>query len=131
MDIGIENILVRVTGQVLIENTDLKLANKEKYGLISPNGRGKSTLLKHIATGLIKIPENMSCLYVEQEVIGEEISVFDTVINANIKRTELIKKNNELEIMMENEEDETKYQELVDEYTIVNDEMNAINIEAE
>jgi ATPase subunit of ABC transporter with duplicated ATPase domains len=32
---------------------------------------------------------------------------------------------------MENEEDDNKYQKLVDEYTIINDEMNAINIDAE
>jgi ATP-binding cassette subfamily F protein 3 len=64
--------------------------------LISPNGRGKSTLLKQIATGIIKIPDTMSCLYVEQEVVAEEVTVFNTVLNSNTKRTKLIEKYEQL-----------------------------------
>jgi ABC-type cobalamin/Fe3+-siderophores transport system ATPase subunit len=37
----------------------------QRYGLLGPNGRGKTTLLKHIASrALVGIPENITVLLV-------------------------------------------------------------------
>lgn len=40
----------------------------QRYGFVGPNGQGKTTLLKMIASGNLKIPPRIDVLYVEQEV---------------------------------------------------------------
>ena len=39
-----------------------------KYGLVGPNGHGKTTLLRHIGNRALQIPANIDVLYCEQEV---------------------------------------------------------------
>ena len=47
----------------------LSLRTGRRYGLVAPNGKGKTTLLKHIATRSLRgLPPNLDALYVEQEV---------------------------------------------------------------
>lgn len=40
---------IRAKGKVLLENTTLTIAAGRRYGLVGPNGKGKSTLLRMIA----------------------------------------------------------------------------------
>ena len=40
----------------------------QRYGFVGPNGQGKTTLLKMIASKDLKIPPRIDVLYVEQEV---------------------------------------------------------------
>lgn len=44
----------------------------QRYGFVGPNGQGKTTLLKMIASGNLKIPPRIDVLYVEQEVRQRE-----------------------------------------------------------
>ena len=39
------NMTVRVKGKLLLENTDVNITAGRRYGLVGPNGMGKSTLL--------------------------------------------------------------------------------------
>ncbi len=39
---------VRAKGKMLLENTDVTIAAGRRYGLVGPNGMGKSTLLRLI-----------------------------------------------------------------------------------
>ncbi|MHC1631415.1 MAG: metal ABC transporter ATP-binding protein [Methanotrichaceae archaeon] len=51
--VSIENLWVHLDGQVILEDVNLKINERDFLGLIGPNGGGKSTLLK-VILGLIK-----------------------------------------------------------------------------
>ena len=68
-----------------------------RYGLVGPNGHGKTTLLRHIGTKSLQIPPNIDVLYCEQEVVATDDSAIETVLMADVKRTELLKEESELE----------------------------------
>ncbi|KAJ3632127.1 hypothetical protein Zmor_022071, partial [Zophobas morio] len=56
---------ISVGGRELFKNASLVINNGQRYGLLGPNGRGKTTLLKHIASrALVGIPENITVLLV-------------------------------------------------------------------
>lgn len=54
--------------RVLLQGADLTLAYGRRYGLVGRNGLGKSTLLRMISCGQLRIPSHISILHVEQEV---------------------------------------------------------------
>lgn len=49
------NLTIRAKGKVLLENTTLTIAAGRRYGLVGPNGKGKSTLLRMIARRQIPV----------------------------------------------------------------------------
>lgn len=53
---------------MLLQGADLTLAYGRRYGLVGRNGLGKSTLLRMISGGQLRIPSHISILHVEQEV---------------------------------------------------------------
>lgn len=57
---------IRAKGKLLLENTHLSITAGRRYGLVGPNGKGKSTLLRMIARRQIPVPENLDVLLVEQ-----------------------------------------------------------------
>lgn len=48
-DITVENFSVSARGKELLKNTSVKISHGKRYGLVGPNGMGKSTLLKLLA----------------------------------------------------------------------------------
>jgi ATP-binding cassette subfamily F protein 1 len=57
---------IRAKGKILLENAHLSITAGRRYGLVGPNGKGKSTLLRMIARRQIPVPENLDVLLVEQ-----------------------------------------------------------------
>lgn len=55
----VHNLTIRAKGKVLLENTTLTIAAGRRYGLVGPNGKGKSTLLRMIARR--QIPVSVTC----------------------------------------------------------------------
>ncbi len=51
----VHNLTIRAKGKVLLENTTLTIAAGRRYGLVGPNGKGKSTLLRMIARRQIPV----------------------------------------------------------------------------
>ena len=49
MDINVPNFSISAAGKILFKDASLTIAHGRRYGLVGPNGRGKSTLLKMIA----------------------------------------------------------------------------------
>ncbi|KAK9827792.1 hypothetical protein WJX74_002330 [Apatococcus lobatus] len=91
-DLQLENFSVSNGGAELIEDASLSLAHGRRYGLVGRNGTGKTTLLRAMASHQIKgIPETCQILHVEQEVVGDDTTVMDSVLACDVERLELLK----------------------------------------
>ncbi|XP_050746502.1 ATP-binding cassette sub-family F member 1 isoform X2 [Drosophila biarmipes] len=97
VDIKIENFTISAKGNDLFVNANLLIAHGRRYGLVGPNGHGKTTLLRHIATRAFAIPPNIDVLLCEQEVVATDKTAIDTILEADVRRTEMLKKADELE----------------------------------
>jgi len=74
----------------LFINADLKLVINRKYGLLGPNGKGKSTLLRFLAHRRLPIPERCDVLLVEQEKAADDTPITDQVKQSHEKREALL-----------------------------------------
>jgi ATP-binding cassette subfamily F protein 2 len=90
LDIEVNDVCMYAGGSELLYNTTLKLVHGVNYGLIGRNGVGKSTLLRHIASKQIAIPEFVFTMHVEQEIEGDDTSVLDSVIKSDKEREYLL-----------------------------------------
>ncbi|XP_018327498.1 ATP-binding cassette sub-family F member 1 [Agrilus planipennis] len=97
VDIKIENFSISAKGNDLFVNASLIIANGRHYGLVGPNGHGKTTLLRHIAQRAFAIPPNIDILYCEQEVVADDFTAVESVLKADVKRTELLAECKKLE----------------------------------
>ncbi|WCJ26568.1 ATP-binding cassette sub-family F member 3 [Euphorbia peplus] len=90
-DIHMENFNVSVGGRDLIVDGSITLSFGRHYGLVGRNGTGKTTFLRHMALHAIDgIPQHCQILHVEQEVVGDETSALQCVLNSDIERTQLL-----------------------------------------
>ncbi|XP_037727319.1 ATP-binding cassette sub-family F member 1 [Drosophila subpulchrella] len=97
VDIKIENFTISAKGNDLFVNANLLIAHGRRYGLVGPNGHGKTTLLRHIATRAFAIPPNIDVLLCEQEVVATDKTAINTILEADVRRTEMLKKADDLE----------------------------------
>ena len=90
MDIVIENFDVAFGNKTLLSQADLTLSFGRRYCLIGRNGIGKTTLLKMISSGALKIPAHIKILHVEQEVVGDGTLAIDSVLSCDVRRMDLL-----------------------------------------
>jgi ATP-binding cassette subfamily F protein 1 len=96
MDINIPNFSISAAGKILFKDAVLSIGRGRRYGLVGPNGKGKSTLLKMIASNDLKIPPRIDFLYVEQEVVADETPAVEAVLRADAKRWALLEEEKAL-----------------------------------
>jgi ATPase subunit of ABC transporter with duplicated ATPase domains len=51
----VHRMTIRAKGKMLLENTDVTITAGRRYGLVGPNGMGKSTLLRLIARRQVSV----------------------------------------------------------------------------
>ncbi|KAJ8904580.1 hypothetical protein NDN08_001098 [Rhodosorus marinus] len=88
-DIKVSNFSVSAKKKELFLNTNMTIAFGRRYGLVGPNGTGKTTVMKLISRRMLPVPDNLDVLLVEQEVIGDERSALEAVMQADEKLTSL------------------------------------------
>ncbi|ELU00846.1 hypothetical protein CAPTEDRAFT_171496 [Capitella teleta] len=120
MDIKVENFSIAARGKELFVNANLQITDKRKYGLVGPNGHGKTTLLKHIASRALNIPSNIDVLYCEQEVQADDTKAIDAVVNADKKRLALMQECKQLEKAEQNDETIERMKHVYDELRNIN-----------
>ncbi|KAG8382542.1 hypothetical protein BUALT_Bualt05G0088200 [Buddleja alternifolia] len=111
-DLHMENFNISVGGRDLIVDGRVTLSYGRHYGLIGRNGTGKTTFLRHMALHAIEgIPRNCQILHVEQEVVGDDTTALQCVLNSDVERTRLLEEESHLLALqrdMDQEEDSGK-----------------------
>uniref|UniRef100_A0A8C5DCS5 ATP-binding cassette sub-family F member 1 n=1 Tax=Gouania willdenowi TaxID=441366 RepID=A0A8C5DCS5_GOUWI len=104
-DIKLERFSISAHGKELFVNADLLIVAGRRYGLVGPNGKGKTTLLKHIACRGLNIPPNIDVLLCEQEVIADDTPAVQAVLKADTRRLKLLEEEKSLQALLEKGED--------------------------
>uniref|UniRef100_A0A671DXC3 ATP-binding cassette sub-family F member 1 n=1 Tax=Rhinolophus ferrumequinum TaxID=59479 RepID=A0A671DXC3_RHIFE len=104
-DIKLEKFSISAHGKELFVNADLYIVAGRRYGLVGPNGKGKTTLLKHIANRALSIPPNIDVLLCEQEVVADETPAVQAVLRADTKRVKLLEEERQLQGQLEQGDD--------------------------
>ncbi|XP_001946527.2 ATP-binding cassette sub-family F member 3 [Acyrthosiphon pisum] len=99
-DIRIENFDVAYGERILLQNTDVTLACGRRYGLVGRNGLGKTTLLRMISGGQLRIPSHISILHVEQEVVGDDTPALESVLECDFVRHGLLTREKEINTLI-------------------------------
>ncbi|XP_010931931.1 ABC transporter F family member 4 [Elaeis guineensis] len=115
-DISIESFTVSAAGKDLLKNASLKISHGKRYGLVGPNGKGKSTLLKLLAWRRIPVPRNIDVLLVEQEVVGDDRTALEAVVSANEELVSLRKEVAAVSERPEGDEDDENGERLAELY---------------
>ena len=93
----LSNIFYSIQGKPIFENASAVIPTGHKVGIVGRNGTGKTTLFKLIRksltpdSGKIEIPKYYKISSVEQEAPACEKSLLQTVLEADIERTQLLK----------------------------------------
>ncbi|CEF63501.1 ABC transporter-like domain and AAA+ ATPase domain and P-loop containing nucleoside triphosphate hydrolase domain-containing protein [Strongyloides ratti] len=124
-DIKVTNFDITAAGKLLFNKAELIISHGRRYGLVGPNGQGKTTLLKHIATRKLNIPSTIDILYCEQEIKVDKTSAINAVLNSDTVRLQLIEK--EKELIQKLEDGDVNAGE---ELQILNDELKNIGADA-
>lgn len=95
-DIKVDSFSVSARGKTLLENTSVTIVAGRRYGLVGPNGKGKSTLLKLIGWRKLPVPDYIDVLMVEQEVVGDETPALLAVVQADVELMQLRGEEKEL-----------------------------------
>ena len=101
VDIHIQSFDIAFGSKVLLENAELNLSFGRRYGLVGRNGMGKTTLLKMLSKGELKIPSHIRIVHVEQEVVGDDTLALQSVLESDTVREELLQKEKMLQKKIE------------------------------
>ena len=94
--LAIDNIVVRIAGREILSGATANLPAGRRIGLVGRNGAGKSTLFKvilgqlHPDDGQVSWPNAWRVGAVAQEAPGTDVSLIDTVLEADQERTRLL-----------------------------------------
>lgn len=94
----LDDFSISAAGKPLFVNASLNITFGRRYGLVGPNGHGKTTLLRHIADKkAMGLPLSLDVLLCEQEVVADDTPAVQAVMKADKKISLLEEELKELE----------------------------------
>ncbi|ORC90477.1 ATP-binding cassette protein [Trypanosoma theileri] len=107
-NISLKKVSVSVNGKILFNDTDVKLSAGSRYGLMGPNGRGKSTILRLLSSRELPVQSNLDLLLVEQEqeFHASDVSAVQAVMDSHKKQKEYMMEAASLREKLELSEEE-------------------------
>jgi ATP-binding cassette subfamily F protein 3 len=137
VDLCLENVTISIGNKVICEEATIKINYGRRYVLIGRNGLGKTTILNNIARKEIDgIPEHLTILHVEQEVVANENTLLDEVLTVDVERCKLLKERDTVSDRLDflefgagkgTDEAEEEIQPLSDRYVEINERLTFIN----
>ena len=94
--LDIKNITYRIAGRTLFDSASLSVPSGHHIGLVGPNGTGKSTLFKLIASELdldggdISLVSGTSMGMVRQDIPDDDTPLIDIVLASDTERASLL-----------------------------------------
>ena len=129
-DVYVHKFSLTAGGKWLIKDSGLSLVQGRRYGLVGPNGCGKSTLMHAIASREEElgkgIPAHLDILLVEQEVAASDTTALETVLAADTRRLELLAQVAALEERLDAKEGGGDAAELGEALRVAYDALEAI-----
>ena len=100
----VEGFSISAPHQQLFNNANLRIVKGHRYGVLGPNGQGKTTLLKHIAARALPVPASWDVLLVEQEARMSEKSIVMEVLSADVEGARLLEEEKRVLTALESED---------------------------
>ncbi len=84
-NISLNKVSVSVNGKTIFVDTTVKFSAGSRYGFMGPNGRGKSTLLRLLATRELPVQKSLNVMLVEQEqeIEGGDLTCVEAVLKSH------------------------------------------------
>mmetsp|Transcript_51569 Transcript_51569/g.111995 ORF Transcript_51569/g.111995 Transcript_51569/m.111995 type:complete len:1059 (+) Transcript_51569:104-3280(+) len=125
------NFTLSAPGQKLFDDASITITQGKRYGILGPNGMGKTTILRHIASRDMPVPKNWDVILVEQEAKASDRSAVDEVIASDTKTADLLVKEQSLLAKLEEfEQMADKGEDVpVDELEQTRDELEQVSID--
>eukprot|EP00659_Diplonema_papillatum_P009045 gene9045-14003_t len=101
-NVKLEGLDINYHGHHILQEARLELIQGRRYGLIGPNGCGKSTLMNVLGLGELELPPKLDFFHLSHEVEGTEEKVLDCVMKVDTEKGRL---EEELEELQEKEDD--------------------------
>lgn len=81
LDLRFERVSMSVNGAELIKDCTMELNVGRRYGLLGPNGCGKSMLLEAIARREIEVPSHVDIYHLREEAEPSDQTALEAVVN--------------------------------------------------
>jgi len=88
-DIHIESFTLLFHGHELLADSKLELNYGRRYGLLGPNGCGKSCLLKALGARDVPIPNHIDIYFLDREMAASDLTALESVMSVDEERAKL------------------------------------------
>ncbi|RYY32966.1 ABC-F family ATP-binding cassette domain-containing protein, partial [archaeon] len=103
-DIKVQKLTVILKGKELMADTDLNLNYGCRYGLIGPNGCGKSILMTILGRRMVPLPKNLDVYHLMSEIEPSDMTALEAVVAVDVERTRLQETAEALESLLTGED---------------------------
>ncbi|XP_071803384.1 ATP-binding cassette sub-family F member 2-like isoform X2 [Asterias amurensis] len=106
-DIKIDNYSLTFHGAELFSDTNVELTCGKRYGLIGPNGCGKSSFLSSLGQREVPIPDHVDIFHLKREIAASDKTALECVMEVDEMRVRLEREAEELSAMEGQEAEDT------------------------